>query len=43
MVILSVLIIITLPLAAPGQQVVGKVNVLIDGQPADETMVNLVG
>jgi outer membrane protein insertion porin family len=42
--VLSVLIIITfLPLAAPGQQVVGKVNVLIDGQPADETMVNLVG
>ncbi|HOL46044.1 MAG TPA: POTRA domain-containing protein, partial [Candidatus Saccharicenans sp.] len=42
--VLSVLIIsIFLPLAAPGQQVVGKVNVLIDGLPADETMVNLVG
>ncbi|HNT00891.1 MAG TPA: hypothetical protein PKJ80_02565, partial [Candidatus Saccharicenans sp.] len=40
----SVLIIfIFLPAVAHSQQVVGQVNVLVDGLPADETMVNLVG
>jgi len=42
--ILSVLIIfIFMPPVAHSQQVVGQVKVLVDGLPADETIVNMVG